>query len=224
MSSRDLRTQAIVLRRTNYGETDRILNLLTPEGKKSVLAKAARKEKSKLAGGIELFCLSDVTIHAGKGDLAILTSAKMLRFYQQILTDLDKLTFASGALKQLNRAAEHVSSPEYFSIATQIFTSLDSSTSHLPLIESWFQFNLARVNGDTINLIFDSSGEKLQRDQTYLWDSFEKVLSPHQDGNISTDHIKLMRLMVAAPLATVEQVLGAHELAPAILPIAQTFR
>lgn len=51
----DLHTRAIVLRRTNYGETDRILNLLTPEGKKSVLAKGVRREKSKLAGGIELF-------------------------------------------------------------------------------------------------------------------------------------------------------------------------
>ena len=29
----DIRTHAIVLRRTNYGESDRILNLLTPEGK-----------------------------------------------------------------------------------------------------------------------------------------------------------------------------------------------
>lgn len=41
----DLHTRAIVLRRTNYGETDRILNLLTPEGKKSVLAKGVRREK-----------------------------------------------------------------------------------------------------------------------------------------------------------------------------------
>ncbi len=41
----DLRTRAIVLRRTNYGESDRILNLLTPEGKVAVLAKGVRKEK-----------------------------------------------------------------------------------------------------------------------------------------------------------------------------------
>lgn len=51
----DLRTQAIVLRRTNYGESDRILNLLTPEGKVSVIARGVRKEKSRLAGSIELF-------------------------------------------------------------------------------------------------------------------------------------------------------------------------
>ena len=36
---RDTRTRAIVLRRTDYGEADRILQLLTPEGKRSVIAR-----------------------------------------------------------------------------------------------------------------------------------------------------------------------------------------
>ena len=31
--SADLRTYGIVLRRTNYGESDRIVNFVTPEGK-----------------------------------------------------------------------------------------------------------------------------------------------------------------------------------------------
>ena len=51
-----IRTKAIVIRRTNYGEADRILQLLTPDyGKVSVMARGVRREKSKLAGGIELF-------------------------------------------------------------------------------------------------------------------------------------------------------------------------
>ena len=58
----DLRTHAIVLRRTNYGESDRILSLLTPEGKIAVLARGVRKEKSRLAGGIELFSTDDVPL------------------------------------------------------------------------------------------------------------------------------------------------------------------
>lgn len=64
-----VRSQAIVLRRTNYGEADRILQLLTPDGRRSVMARGVRKEKSKLAGGIELFAVSDVVIGEGKGSL-----------------------------------------------------------------------------------------------------------------------------------------------------------
>ena len=43
---KDLKTRALVLRRTNYGESDRILNLITPVGKVSAMAKGVRKEKS----------------------------------------------------------------------------------------------------------------------------------------------------------------------------------
>ena len=45
----DIKTLAYVIRRTNYGEADRIINLITPEGKISAIAKGVRKEKSKLA-------------------------------------------------------------------------------------------------------------------------------------------------------------------------------
>ena len=100
---RDIRTQAIVLRRTNYGESDRILNFITPAGKFAVLARSVRKEKSRLAGGVELFTVSDVTIHEGRGKLATLTGAKMLRFYGRILVDLATLELASGFLKRIER-------------------------------------------------------------------------------------------------------------------------
>jgi len=49
------KTKAIVLRRTNYGEADRIIQFITPVGKISAIAKGVRREKSRLAGGIELF-------------------------------------------------------------------------------------------------------------------------------------------------------------------------
>ncbi|HEU4830668.1 MAG TPA: DNA repair protein RecO, partial [Candidatus Saccharimonadales bacterium] len=87
------RTRAIVLRRTNYGEADRILQLLTPEGKRSVMARGVRREKSKLAGGIELFAVCDVVIGEGKGELGILTSSRLIHFYGAILKDYDRLQF-----------------------------------------------------------------------------------------------------------------------------------
>ena len=40
-----LTTRAIILRRTNYGEADRILTILTPEyGQQAVIARAVRRE------------------------------------------------------------------------------------------------------------------------------------------------------------------------------------
>lgn len=222
MSAHDLRTQAIVLRRTNYGESDRILIFLTPDGKISVLAKGARKEKSKLAGGIEMFCVSDITVHQGKGDLGILTSAKMLHFYQRILNDINKISLASRILKQLSRLSEHVESSEYFSLAEQVFATLDSGVLNLDLVESWASLNLARISGTPINLFFDNSGQKLQLKLNYRWDNFEQVLTPDQGGNITADHIKLMRFMTATPLRALCQVIGREKLAPEIVSITKS--
>lgn len=61
------RLKAIVLRRTDYAEADRVLQLLTPKGRRAVIAKGVRRERSKLAGGIELFALCDVVVHSGRG-------------------------------------------------------------------------------------------------------------------------------------------------------------
>ena len=76
------RTKAIVLRRTNYGEADRIVTLLTPLGQRSVMARGVRREKSRLAGSIELFAVSDVVLRRGKGDLYVLTQARLENFYR----------------------------------------------------------------------------------------------------------------------------------------------
>ena len=82
------RTQAIVLRRTNFGEADRILTLLTPLGQRGAMARGARREKSKLAGGIELFGVSDVVLQQGKIDLATLTSARLIHFLSECFSGL----------------------------------------------------------------------------------------------------------------------------------------
>ena len=70
-------TQAIVLKRSNYREADRILRVITPDrGKISLIAKAVRKPKSKLAGGIELFSVNEISYIEGKSDLSTLVSSR----------------------------------------------------------------------------------------------------------------------------------------------------
>jgi recombinational DNA repair protein (RecF pathway) len=43
-----------------------MVQLLTPKGRRSVIAKGVRRERSKLAGGIELFSLCDVVVRSGR--------------------------------------------------------------------------------------------------------------------------------------------------------------
>ncbi len=218
----ELRTRALVLRRTNVGETDRIINLLTPEGQKSVKAKGVRKEKSRLAGGIEMFCLSDVVIHEGRSELGVLTSAKMLKFYANILSDFTKLELASSMLKDVNRASHHIDNPEFFSITEQALSAINDGL-ELSLIHVWFLINLARATGLEPNLHRDHAGQKLDIGGRYHWDSLDGALVLDERGSIQASHIKLMRLMLSASLATVAKVQNVAPLLPDILHIAKSW-
>lgn len=195
-----IRTKALVLRRTNYGEADRILNILTPEGKMAVLAKGVRREKSRLAGGIEMFCLSEVVVHRGRGELMILTAAKSLKFYRNLLKDYERMEAAAEMLKKMDKASEAVSDERQFNILQQALLALDDGA-NLVLAKAWFYLNLAAAMGEQINLYTDIDGVKLEEGEHYKWNTMEKVLEKNERGVISTDTIKMLRLMLSADLA-----------------------
>lgn len=219
--SNDIKTHALVLRRTNFGEADRVINFLTEQGIIAAIAKGVRKEKSKLAGAVELFCLSEVTLHKSLNNkLCILTSAKMLDHYDKIVYNLPELELASLVMKKISTAAEASSGPEYFELLKQILVSLNSGLSP-ELVETWFWFNFAKTNGEQVNLIKDVDGNKLDPFKTYVWDSTESALRERLGGNVGASEIKLMRLMLSSDLKTVSKVKDVERKLPTLLYIAK---
>lgn len=217
--SKDLRTYAYVLKRTNYSEADRILNLITPKGKISAIAKGVRKEKSKLAGGVEMFSLIDINIHQGKGELGVITSAKMIKFFDRILKDYDIMECAAMILKKVSLASEHSDNPEFFNIVDQTIKALNDGIKK-ELVEIWFLFNLAKASGEEVNIYRDVAGEKLEAGKKYIWDYTEMALTENERGIISTDEIKTMRLILTAKLSIINKIKGVEKMIPELLKIA----
>lgn len=205
------RTQAIVLRRTDYGESDRILQLITPLGKRSAMARGVRKPRSKLAGGVELLAESEVLLRPGKGELMVLSSARMVTFYRQILADYDRLQFAYEVLKLVSRASEHADSSEWFTVTKEVLAGLDDPSTSLALTKAWFYIQYARLMGDELSTQRDALGELLRADQTYRYNVGEKALVPHDAGDITANHIKVLRLLAERPLHVARHVSGLSE-------------
>lgn len=205
-------TQAIVLRRTNYGEADRIVRMLTPLGQRNAMAKGVRREKSKLAGGIELFAVSDVVVTSGKGDLGILTSARLVKFYRHILEDYDRLQFGYEAINLVARASEDIDEPAWYEVLREVFEALDESSVPLQLIQTWFYLHYAKLTGYELNLETDVVGQPLEGDRTYMYDINEKGLRGAEQGDINANHIKLLRVMSGRPIRTVVQIGGVDEI------------
>ena len=199
------RLKAIVLRRTNYAEADRVLQLLTPKGRRSVIAKGVRRERSKLAGGIELFAICDVVIRSGRGDLGLLTSARLAAFYRHILQ------FAYSVMKLVSAASENIDEPEWYFVLSQVLEQLNNPAINQKLIETWFYLQYASLLGDELNLRTDVAAQALSPDKKYMYDSAEKGLRLAEQGDLSADAIKLLRLIQAKPLANVAQIGGITE-------------
>ena len=207
------RTNAIVLRRTNYGEADRILQLLTPEGKRSVMAKGVRREKSRLAGGIELFAICDVVIGDGRGEIGILTSARLVHFYNHIMQDYDRMQFAYTAIKLVSGASEMVDGSEWYDVLAETFAALDTHSIQLEVVSVWFYLRYAALMGYELSLWHDVTGEKLLSDKTYSYDIDERGLRIAKNGSLTAKHIKLLRLVATRPLKIIAQIGGINEIA-----------
>lgn len=216
-----LRTRAIVLRRTNYGEADRVVQLLTPEGRRSVMARGVRKEKSKLAGGIELFAISDVVIGEGKGELGVLTSARLVHFYNHIIQDYDRLQFGYEVIKLVAKVSETVDEPEWFDLLSEILMALDARTIPLLLTQTWFYLHYAALLGHELNLNIDTEGEKLTAERAYRYDVGEQGLREAVNGEIAAEHIKLLRLVSTKSLKVLAQIGGTEEILPVIYAVAR---
>ena len=187
---------AIVLARTNYGEADRIITILTPDhGKLRLMAKGVRRVKSKLAGGIELFSVSDITFIKGRSDIGTLVSARLQRHYGHIVSDIDRVQLGYDLIKLLNKSIEDEAEGEYFELLEQTFQALDDVAISEELIRAWFVAQLLRLSGSMPNLQTDTFGEKLDPQASYEFDFDSMAFVQHDQGQFRADHIKFLRLI-----------------------------
>ncbi len=101
-------TKALVLRRADWRENDRILTLLTPQrGRVDAVARGCRKPNSPLMASSELFTLGDYVLYKGKGH-EMVTSCQVEDSFYPLRNDFDKLSYAAILL----RCAELAAQPE----------------------------------------------------------------------------------------------------------------
>ncbi len=216
-----LTATGIVLTRTNYGEADRIITMLTPEhGKLRLMAKGVRRVKSKLAGGIELFSVSNITFIRGRGDIGTLVSTRLLKHYGKIISDIQRVQLGYDLLKLLNKVVEDNAEPAYFDLLQQSFEALDDTSISEELIRAWFAAQLLRLGGHTPNLRTDSFGNALDANAMYEFDYDAMAFVPHDGGSYQPDHIKFLRLVFSGNQPRVlRQIRGSDHLVEVCGPI-----
>ncbi len=102
-SEHSQRVEAIILRHTDWGETDRLLVLYTREkGKLRAIAKGVRRIHSRKAGHIEPFTRSALQLAVGR-DFWLVTQAETIVFYPSLAEDLLRTGYAAYMVELIDR-------------------------------------------------------------------------------------------------------------------------
>lgn len=90
----NIKLNGIIIAENNMGDFDKMLTILTPNyGKISCVAKGARRPKSALLAGTQLFCFGEYLMYKGTNTYHI-NSCEIIEMFYNIRTDLDKLKYA----------------------------------------------------------------------------------------------------------------------------------
>lgn len=144
---RTFRSEVIVLKRTDFGEADRLLTLYTREfGKIRAIAKGARKPQSRKTGHVELFMRSNCFFAKGR-DLNILTQAEMVESYAALRDDLVRITYAAYAVELLDQfSVEEDPHPDVYRLLAETLTRLIEHD-QVRLVARYYELRLLSLVG-----------------------------------------------------------------------------
>jgi DNA repair protein RecO (recombination protein O) len=196
---KQIETEAIILKRLNFGEADRILTVLTPQnGKISLIAKGVRKSKSKLAGGLELFSITEVSYIDGKSEIKTIVSTRLKTHFKLIVSDVSRTMIGYDFMKIVDFYTEHADEPAFYILLSTALHTLDDNVLPVSLAESWFYTKLLVINGSAINVEKSLNGEAFSDDALYDFSYEDMGFFINSDGQFSPKHIKFLRLIMRA--------------------------
>jgi DNA repair protein RecO (recombination protein O) len=212
MRDRIYRTEGVILRRSDFGEADRLLTLITPLGKRRVVAKGARKTTSRLAGHIELFTHASLLLAVGR-NLDIITQSVILHGFDTLRGDLRRIGAAYYSAELIDRLTEEEDENRpAFDLLVATLQALDT-TRHIDLVLRFYEIHLLGYLGYRPQLYHCAVCQEILTEET---SRFSPVAggalcprcAPADRGTMpmSLNAFKLLRFLQTQPLEAVERL------------------
>ena len=149
--SHSYRTRAVILRRRNYGDADRILTVFTPRfGKRILIAKGSRKTTSRKAGHLELFNHVNLLVAQAR-TWDIITESVTVESFLQLRGDLGAISRAAYVCELVDAfTAEDDDYEPVWELLLLGLRNLDSCPdleAETDLLLRWFELQLLRLMG-----------------------------------------------------------------------------
>ena len=148
----DKTIKALVLREVKYKEADRILTVLTEEGKLTVKAPGALRKNSKFSAATQQLTFSDLTLYSRVGHWQV-REGTVLEGFDGLRKDLEKLSLAAYLAQVLEVVAdEDFASPELMQLGLNSMFALSAGLAEDWLVKAVFELRLACLAGYTPEL------------------------------------------------------------------------
>ena len=139
--------RGIVLRAVDTKESDKILTVLTDQGKLTVVAKGARSRRSRVTACTQLLCYAELTLSESRG-WQYLSEGNTIALFQGVRGDLVLLSLASY-FAELTEAAvfENTESGEILSLLLNALYALGTLGRPAALVKAAFELKLMSLAG-----------------------------------------------------------------------------
>lgn len=193
MRERQYRVTAIVLKRTDVGEADRLLTLLTLQrGKLRAVAKGARKPSARKTGHVELFNCVELQIAVAR-EIDIITQAQTLEPFLRVRDNLDRLSYAYYFAELVDRfVEEEIEHNEVYELMLDALHWLEA-TGHVSRTARFFEMQLLDALGyrPQLHICIHSKEELLPE---------ENFFSPEAGGMLKPQYRDTYRDSISVPL------------------------
>lgn len=123
-------TEAIVLRTLRYGEADLIAHVFgRTGGRRGVIAKGARKSRSRLGARLEPFLAVNLQLVEGRGDLAVVRGVEVVGAHEQLRSSWRAQQVGASALDLVSKVTvEHQANEPLYHLLRNFLDLLDSTS------------------------------------------------------------------------------------------------
>lgn len=171
--SRTYRTRAVILRRRNYSDADRILTVFTPrQGKRVLIAKGSRKTTSRQAGHLELFSHANLLVAQAR-TWDIISESVTVESFLKLRGNLGGISRAAYICELVDAfTAEDDDNESVWELLLICLRELDANSDDAAggdLLLRWFELQLLRQMGFQPELFSClGCGEDLRPVQNFL--------------------------------------------------------
>ena len=148
-----IKTTGIVITENSLGDSDKILTILTPNlGKISCVAKGAKRPKSMLMAGSQIFCFGEYVLRKSN-DIYTMQSCDPIEIFYNIRVDLEKLNYAAAIIKIISDVTtENQNNYHILKLFLNTLYIISESDKNLDFIISIFKMRLLKILGYAPNV------------------------------------------------------------------------